>query len=279
MRITATGLAGIALAAFTTAAVTMGTAIAPAAAADKLIVGNEGTYPPFSMVEPSGALTGIEPELMREACKRMGVECEFAVMDFQALIPSLLQGKIGALGSQLTPLPERKARMNFTIPIIFNHDAFVYKKGKSYDFGKGGLKDVRVGVQSGTPQAKYVATTYPHLQPALYTNPDQMKLDLLNGRLDMVFGANLNWTSSLIDTPDGKDWQLASFTVWTGDPSVPEAERGSSWAVPKGDTALLEKMDTALKSMIADCSFTKIRARFLSVPIAPMEAACVDKAK
>lgn len=249
--------------------------------AEPLIVGNEGTYPPFSMMQADGKLTGIEPDLVREMCKRMGTDCEFAVMDFQALIPSLLQGKIDMLGSQLTPLPERKAKMLFALAIIFNHDAFFYRKDKTYDFAdKASLKDVRLGVQSGTPQAKYVNATYGDvLTPKLYTNPDQMRLDLLAGRLDMVFGANLNWTSSLLDKPEGADWRMADFKVWTGDPTLPEAERGSSWAVPMGQEAMVEKMNDALKAMLADCTFTKIRAQYLSVPISPDEAACIAKAE
>jgi arginine/ornithine transport system substrate-binding protein len=59
------------------------------ARADKLTFGNEGTYPPFSVIDPSGRLTGFEPELAREMCKRMDAECDIVAMDFKALIPSL----------------------------------------------------------------------------------------------------------------------------------------------------------------------------------------------
>jgi polar amino acid transport system substrate-binding protein/arginine/ornithine transport system substrate-binding protein len=38
------------------------------ARADKLTFGNEGFYPPFSMVDASGKLTGFEPDLAREMC-------------------------------------------------------------------------------------------------------------------------------------------------------------------------------------------------------------------
>ena len=85
-------------------------AIAAPARADHLKLGNEGVYPPFSMVDESGTLKGIEPDWAREMCKRMNADCEFVVMDFKALIPSLLQGKFDALVSQINPLPERKAK-------------------------------------------------------------------------------------------------------------------------------------------------------------------------
>src|SRR5258708_30176829 len=70
------------------------------ARADKLKLGNEGIYPPFSIVDSDGKLKGIEPDWAREMCKRMNAECEFVVMDFKALIPSLLQSKFDALTSQ-----------------------------------------------------------------------------------------------------------------------------------------------------------------------------------
>jgi arginine/ornithine transport system substrate-binding protein len=50
---------------------------------------------------------------------------------------------------------------------------------------------------------------------------------------------------------------------------------GQSWAVQKGNKALLEKADAALKELIADCTYTKLRKQFLPVPTSPDEpAAC-----
>ena len=48
------------------------------------------------------------------------MDADFVVMDFKALIPSLLQGKFDALVSQINPLPERKEKALFTIPIVYN---------------------------------------------------------------------------------------------------------------------------------------------------------------
>src|SRR5690349_18874849 len=87
-----------------------------AISAEKLVLGNEGSYPPFSMVDASGKLTGFEPELAREMCKRMETECEIVVLDFKGLIPALLQNKLDAVATQTKPLPERKAKVLFGRP-------------------------------------------------------------------------------------------------------------------------------------------------------------------
>jgi hypothetical protein len=34
--------------------------------------------------------------------------------------------------------------------------------------------------------------------PVLYDNPEQIRLDLLARRIDMTFGAKINWTLELI---------------------------------------------------------------------------------
>jgi ABC-type amino acid transport substrate-binding protein len=248
------------------------------AAAEPLLVGNEGTYPPFSMVSTSGDLTGIEPELAREMCKRMEAECEFVVMDFKALIPSLVQGKLDMVASQIKPLPERKERTTFGMPFIYNYDSFVVPADSDYTFTAEGLEGVKIGVQRGSSQAKYINETFGDaVEPVYFDNPDQIQLDLLSGRIDMTFGAKLNWTRQLIDTDQGEGWKLAGGDYWTGDPSIPEDERGSSWIVQKGNTELIEKMDAALSSMLEDCTFTQIREQYISVAITPAEAACVDK--
>src|SRR5882757_1988457 len=117
--------------------------------AEHLKLGNEGVYPPFSVVDSNGNLTGIEPDWAREMCKRMNADCEFVVMDFKALIPSLLQGKFDALVSQINPLPERKEKALLGIPIVYNPNTFVVLADSHYQFTPEGLKSVKIGVERG----------------------------------------------------------------------------------------------------------------------------------
>ncbi len=244
-------------------------ALAPAQA-EKLILGNEGSYPPFSMVDPSGRLTGLEPDLAREMCKRMNVECEIVVMDFKALIPALLQNKLDAVVSQTKPLPERKEKVLFGRPVLFNPDSYVIPKGKDYTFTPEGLKGVRMGLQRGSAQAKYVAETFGNaVQIVFYDNPDQIRLDLANGRLDMSLGPKISWTNEFLSKPQGKDWQFAGDELWTGG-----GEAGSSWLARKDSGALLNRMNATLETIIKDCTFTKLRKQYMDVQLLPEETAC-----
>lgn len=243
--------------------------VAPAHA-EKLVLGNEGSYPPFSMVDSSGKLTGFEPDLAREMCKRMNVECQIVVMDFKGLIPALLQNKLDAVVSQTKPLPERLEKVLFGRPVLFNPDSYVVPSSKNYVFTKEGLKGVRIGLQRGTAQAKYVAETYGDaMLPVFYDNPDQIRLDLASGRLDMSLGPKISWTNEFLSKPAGKDWKFAGGDLWTGG-----GEAGSSWITRKNGQALLERMNQTIDTIIKDCTFTKLRKQYMEVQLLPEEAAC-----
>ena len=56
----------------------------------ELVLGNEGTFPPFSIMGTDGGLSGLETDLAREMCARLNAECKIVSMDFPALLPSLI---------------------------------------------------------------------------------------------------------------------------------------------------------------------------------------------
>jgi arginine/ornithine transport system substrate-binding protein len=228
------------------------------------------------VVDSSGKLTGMEPDLAREMCKRMGAECDIVVMDFKALIPSMLQGKLDGVTSQITPLPERKERALFSRVILQNNFRFVVPKDSHYAFTKEGLKGIKIGVQRGGASTKYVTDAFGDaVQQVFYDNPDQIKLELLSHRIDMTFGAEVNWRLELIEKPEGKDWKQDGPSFSLGDQGLPEEERGLSWIVRKDSEALLQRMNAALTAIIDDCTYTKIRTKYIGFPVLPAEAKCV----
>lgn len=256
-------LIGLAAASF------LASGIAPASA-EKLVLGNEGSYPPFSMVDASGRLIGFEPDLAREMCKRMKADCEIVVMDFKGLIPALLQKKLDAVVSQTKPLPERKEKVLFGRPVLFNPDSYVVPAAKNYEFTKDGLKGVRIGLQRGSAQAKYVGEKFGDaVQIVFYDNPDQIRLDLASGRLDMSLGPKISWTNEFLSKPAGKDWKFAGGDLWTGG-----GEAGSSWIARKDSQDLLNRMDQAIDTIVKDCTFTSLRKKYMEVELLPEEAAC-----
>ena len=61
--------------------------------AKSIRIGTEGAYPPWNNLNSAGELEGAEIDFGNEACKRMGVDCEWVTQDWDGIIPALLNGK------------------------------------------------------------------------------------------------------------------------------------------------------------------------------------------
>lgn len=239
----------------------------PAAAEQlKLKLGNEGTYPPFSMIGADGKLTGFEPELAREMCKRLNAECDIAAMEFKALLPSLISGKIDMIVSQLYPKPERLEKTEFTTPILTNPHVYIVPKDWSTGTDAGAIAGKRIGLIKGGWEIDALKKHAPRAKLVLYDNLNQIRLDLLAGRLDLNYGPKVGLTISMLDKKGGENWKLLPDDI-----AGEKAEEAYSWAVQKGNTELRDKVNAVLKEMIEDCAYTKIRKRFISEPTLGME--------
>ncbi|WP_137045349.1 transporter substrate-binding domain-containing protein [Pseudolabrys sp. FHR47] len=261
-------------------ALAAGIAAGAPAQAEKLRLGNEGVFPPFSMVDADGTVKGVEPDLAREMCKRMKVECEIQVMDFKALIPSLTQGKFDVLISQLLMTTERRQRLTLTRRLFVNPSTFVVAKNSNYTFTKEGLKGkgMKLGLQKGGANSKWAQETFgDSIEYVYYENPDQMKLDLFAGRVNALVMLKINAATQILMKPEGKDWKIDGGEYNIGQDDIPEGERGLTWAVRKGEDGLVKRLNAALDTIIADCTFTAIRKKYLDVAVLPEDAACVTK--
>ncbi|MBT9386584.1 transporter substrate-binding domain-containing protein [Pseudooceanicola sp. CBS1P-1] len=250
------------------------------ASAETLRLGNEGTNPPFSIMSGDGTLSGLEPDLAREVCKRIGADCKLVVMDFRALVPSLLEGKFDLLVGNMTPSEKRREKLDFTRPVLSNPVSFVVPKDSDWTLTPEGLrgKNVTVGLQRGDMNAAYLKTLFgDSVKYRDYDNPDQTILDLTAGRINMLFMPKLTAAVKLIDTPKGSDWKFAGEPYYSGQEDLPADQRGNAWPVRKGDTALLDRVNGALNAMLADCTYTKIREKYISTPLLPEDAACAAK--
>ena len=102
----------------------------PAHAADGdpvVRVGTEGTYPPFTYIDPrSQQLTGFDVEVI----KAVGEEGRLAAevrrrAPFDAIFPALDANRIDVIANQITINPEREARYLFTQPYTYSHGVIV----------------------------------------------------------------------------------------------------------------------------------------------------------
>ncbi|MCX7056431.1 MAG: transporter substrate-binding domain-containing protein [Pseudomonadota bacterium] len=78
--------------------------------------GTAAVTEPFSFVDGSREVVGLDVELARLVAKRLNRKIEVVNMDFGAMIPALISGKVDMIGACITITPERATKVLFSSP-------------------------------------------------------------------------------------------------------------------------------------------------------------------
>ena len=147
-KIIALALAVIMLAMCLTACSPKGPTLADVKKAGKLTVATSPDFPPFESLE-GDTVVGIEPDIMKLICDKLGVEVEFVQMDFDSVLIGIQAAKYDCAASGITVTAERQKNMLFTDPYYNAAQVIVVAEGSPIT-GKADLTDKTVSVQTGT---------------------------------------------------------------------------------------------------------------------------------
>lgn len=229
-----------------------------ASAAEKIRIGTEGAYPPFNFVDAKGDLQGFDVDVAKALCDRMGAECTFVKQDWDGIIPALMGKKFDAIVASMSITEERKKAVDFTQRYYTNKLQFVGKKGKAFDTSAASLKGKSIGAQRATISGEWLEKNRPGADIKLYDTQENAYLDLAAGRVDGVLAdalVNYEWVKS----DAGKGFEFKGDPVFDGDLI--------GIAVRKGDGALRDKLNNAIKSIVADGTYAKINAKYFPFSI------------
>lgn len=239
-----------------------------ASAADKLVIGTEGAYPPFNKIEADGTISGFDVEIGKALCAKMGAECTVVAQDWDGIIPGLLAKKYDMIIASMFITEERKKQVSFTNPYYLAAMTRVVPKDSALtDFTPEGLKGKTIGAQSGTTQADYISAVYADADIKLYPTQDEVNLDMVNGRLDMQVGDMLpllDWTTK---NKDGECCKIVGDPIT--DPKF--VGDGVGIAVRQEDNALREKLNKALDEIRADGTYKQINDKYFSIDVYTMK--------
>lgn len=231
---------------------------ANAMAAEKLRMGIEAAYPPFNSKDASGQVVGFDKDIGDALCAKMKVECDVVTSDWDGIIPALNAKKFDFIVSSLSITDERKQAVDFTDRYYSNKLQFIAPKNVDFKTDKASLKGKVIGTQRATLSATWLEDTYgSDVEVKLYDTQENAYLDLTSGRVDALLAdkyVNYDWLKS----EAGKNYEFK------GEPVVESDQIGI--AVRKGDP-LKDKLNAALKEIIADGTYKKINDKYFPFDI------------
>ncbi|WP_404454602.1 amino acid ABC transporter substrate-binding protein [Virgibacillus necropolis] len=107
----------------------------------KILIGTEGTYPPYTFHNDEGELTGFDVEIAREVANRIGVKAVFKETKWDSMFAGLNSGRFDTIANQVGITPERKEKYEFSEPYTLSSAVLVTHKDnkeiKSFEDVKG----------------------------------------------------------------------------------------------------------------------------------------------
>jgi cystine transport system substrate-binding protein len=95
-----------------------------------LVVGTEGTYPPFTFHEGgSGELTGYDVEVAEAVADELGVDVQFEETQWDAIFAGLESGRFDMIANQVSITPEREQDYAFSTPYTVSPGVVVVNDG------------------------------------------------------------------------------------------------------------------------------------------------------
>jgi polar amino acid transport system substrate-binding protein len=169
-------------------------------AAGELVVATSPDFEPFEYLEGE-EVVGIEVEILKKICEKLGVTLTLKQMDFDSVLPGVTAGKFDCGMSGITVTESRQKNMLFTDPYFVAAQAIVVKAGSAVQ-SKADLSGKKVSAQSGTTAEEFcMGNGYEVL--AFTANSDAEQA-LLNGNVDAWVIDDLTAAAMVKEYNEGK---------------------------------------------------------------------------
>ncbi|MER9638767.1 ectoine/hydroxyectoine ABC transporter substrate-binding protein EhuB [Mesorhizobium sp. M0228] len=157
----------------------------------KLTIGIHNRWP-WGVKNEEGTVSGVHPDVLKAVVEPLGVkEVDFVVMEWGALIPSLMSRRIDAVASGMNITPERCKQVSFSEPFMATGDAAIVKAGNPLnihnyaDLAKN--SEVRIGDARGASTTESaIASGVSRDQIELFQDYNELVSALLADRVDAI---------------------------------------------------------------------------------------------
>ena len=218
-------------------------------------IGSELEFPPYAFIDDSGQAAGFSVELIKAVADVMGLSVKISTGSWDIVWKDLVAGRLDALPI-VAKLPGRQRLVDFSIPHTETFDAFFVRNGDPSIKNIAAAQGMEIVVMRS--DAAHHALLEHNFRGELIivdTIPEGLKL-ISSGKHNAFLGSKLIGILSI------KKYGITGLTA--GQP-IPDYKRVFSFAVKKGDTELMEKLNQGLLIVKTNGEYDRIYDKWFSV--------------
>ncbi|WFU51662.1 transporter substrate-binding domain-containing protein [Sinorhizobium terangae] len=243
-----------------TAALTLASAL-PALAQEKVVVGFDGSYPPFASVGTDGELKGFDVDLVKSICASEKLQCDLRNVPFDGIFAALEAGKIDVIAAGMAITEERKKKYAMPGPYLKSPLVYMALTASTVDGTTNTLTGKTVGTVAGSVLEKYLNENMASVvQVNTYDSMDAAVLDLDSGRLDAVLGELAQLQPAYIQVKSDA-YKIAGEPIF----DAKYAGLGKGLIIRLDDKSLAKSFDDGLATLIANGTHAQLTKKWFGV--------------
>ena len=218
--------------------------------AGKLTMSTNAAFPPYEMTADDGSFEGIDIEVAAAIADKLGLELQVDDMDFDAALLAAQNGKSDMVMAGVTVTDERQKVMDFSDTYAEGIQSVIVPEDSDIA-SVDDLAGKTIGTQRGTTGYIYCTDDFGEDNVVAYDNGLTAVQALNNGQVDAV----------VIDNAPAKEFVAANTGLKILDTAY--AQEDYAIGVAKGNTALLDAINGALKELQADGTLQSIVDKYI----------------
>ena len=172
--------------------------------------GTAAVTEPMSFYDSNHKLAGFDIEFASRVAMFLGKKIEFVDMEFGAMLPALISGKVDMIGAGLSITEERSKKVLFSNSYYPSGIAALVRSLPEKENGKPevkmksgkDIKDRRIGVMLGTVHDSYARKNYPNSETLQYQSVPDMITALISDKIDVTLIGNVTLKEILKKNPE-----------------------------------------------------------------------------
>ena len=223
-------------------------------AAGKLVVGVEGTYPPFTYHDDNGELTGLDIELGKALADKLGVEVEFQEAAWDSLLIGIDTERFDTVINSVSITDERAEKYDFSDPYYYEARRVVVRADDDSIHGPEDLNGKKIATNTTNAFIPWYEEQGVEVV-GVDTSGEAIDL-LLSGRVDFV-GINVPVLNAYLqEHPDAAGKVKEAFVI-------PNSEDVIAIPVRKGEPEFLDAINAALAELREEGTLKEISEKYL----------------